>query len=124
MKLYSPAAERNTGPLLSLLQRAFPARGLVLELAAATMNNMPRALEVADDFLRRDDNARRPVDTALLVEMFQYVFERARGKYSPSPPSIEVLSAMFFCEAVPLDDKARMNAVVTADGLNNIRKLI
>jgi hypothetical protein len=36
MKLYSPAAERNTGPLLSLLQRAFPARGLVLELAAGT----------------------------------------------------------------------------------------
>jgi len=77
----------------------------VLELAAAAMNNMPRALEIADDFLRADDNAHRPVDTALVLEMFQNVFERARGKYGPVAPSEEVLFAMFFREPVPLGEK-------------------
>ena len=82
-----------------------PETQFVLEVAAATMNNMPRALEIADDFLRMGDNANRPVDPALLLELFQYVFGRARGKYGPITPSEEVLSAMFFREPVPLDDR-------------------
>ena len=73
----------------------------VLELVAASLNNMPRALEIADDFLRSNDG---PINSSLLVDLYEHVFTSAQDRYSPSPPSIEVLSAMFFREAVPLDD--------------------
>lgn len=33
---YSPAAERNQGPILAVLQRVLPAQGLALEIAAGT----------------------------------------------------------------------------------------
>ena len=102
----------------------------VLELAAATMNNMPRALEVADEFLRRDEDPerdpkrdpKRSVDSALLLKMFQYVFKRAEGKYSPGAPSNEVLSAMFFREAVSLDEKI-LHSITRSVVTNSIKKI-
>ncbi|RMG14419.1 MAG: DUF938 domain-containing protein [Deltaproteobacteria bacterium] len=36
MKQHAPAAERNKGPLLEVLRRLLPARGLVLEVASGT----------------------------------------------------------------------------------------
>lgn len=36
MQLHSPAAERNREPILGVLERVLPARGLVLELASGT----------------------------------------------------------------------------------------
>jgi len=76
----------------------------VLELVAASLNNMPRPLEIADMFLRRIDNAKRPVDNALVVGMYERVFTSAEDRYSPGPPSMDVLFAMFFREAMLLDD--------------------
>jgi hypothetical protein len=73
----------------------------VLELVAASLNNMPRALEIADEFLRSNDG---PINSSLLINLYNEVITRAGQKYSPSPPSIEALSAMFFREPVPLDD--------------------
>jgi SAM-dependent methyltransferase len=35
-RLYAPAAERNKGPILEVLQRALPAAGIVLEFASGT----------------------------------------------------------------------------------------
>ena len=65
----------------------------VLELVAASLNNMPRALEIADDFLRSNDG---PINSSLLIDLYEYVFTSAQDRYSPSPPSMRVLSAMFF----------------------------
>jgi hypothetical protein len=36
LRRYSPAAERNRGPILAELQRLLPARGLLLEIASGT----------------------------------------------------------------------------------------
>jgi cyclopropane fatty-acyl-phospholipid synthase-like methyltransferase len=36
MKQFSPAAERNRGPILEVLKRVLPARGLVLEIGSGT----------------------------------------------------------------------------------------
>ena len=73
----------------------------MLELVAASLNNMPRALEIADEFLRSKDG---PVNSSLLIDLYEHVFTSAQDRYSPSPPSIRVLSAMFFREPIPLDD--------------------
>ena len=78
---------------------------LVLELAAASLNNTPRALEMADNFLRSDKNVARPVDKALVRDMYEHVFKNARGRYQPTQPSKEILGAMLYREEVPLDDK-------------------
>jgi hypothetical protein len=96
---------------------------LVLQLAAASLNNMPRALEMADGFLRRGDNVGRPVDKALVRDMYEHVFTEASGRYQPTEPSKEILGAMLYREAVPLDDKifdALSRSVVT----NPIRKFV
>lgn len=76
----------------------------MLELVAASLSNMPRALEIADEFLRRDNNACRPVNSSLLIDLYKHVFTSAQDRYLPGPLSIEVLSAMFFREPVPLDE--------------------
>jgi tRNA G46 methylase TrmB len=36
LSLTAPAAERNKGPILTVLKRVLPARGLVLEIASGT----------------------------------------------------------------------------------------
>ena len=94
---------------------------LVLELVAASMNNMPRALEMADDFLRSDKNVARPVDKALVRDLYENVFTKASERYQPTEPSKEILGAMMYREAVPLDDKilnAFSRSVVTNPLIN------
>jgi hypothetical protein len=78
---------------------------LVLELVAASMNNMPRALEMAYACLRDDMNVARPVDKALVRDLYEHVFSLAKGRYVPIKPSKEVLCAMLYREEVPLGDK-------------------
>ena len=67
----------------------------VLELVASSLNNMPRALEIADTFLRSPANAHRCVNSALIAELFEYVVACAQDRYNPTLPTVSVLDAMF-----------------------------
>ena len=92
----------------------------MLELVAASLNNMPRALEIVDDFLRSNDG---PINSSLLIDLYNEVTTRAGQKYSPSQPSIEALSAMFFREPVPLDDTL-FDAISRSVVTNPITKIV
>jgi len=91
-------------------------RRSALTLVAASFNNMPRALEVACKFLHDPENIKRPVDKFYLHDMYKYLFAMTKKKYHPVVPPTRVLSAMFFREAILLDDDlmtACMRSVAT-----------
>ena len=95
----------------------------VLELVAASLNNMPRVLEIADDFLRRDANARRPLDQALLRDLYAEVLQRGQDRYWPPSPSSQVLTAMYFRgEPIPVAGKETTSAFVRSVVTNSFQR--
>jgi len=88
------------------------------ELIAASLNNMPRAVEIAVDFLRVEANKEEfAVDLKTLFNrLFEHISNVALARYTPVAPHKEVLFAAFFREKVALDKmllESFMRSVVT-----------
>jgi hypothetical protein len=77
---------------------------------------MPRALEIASTFLNDPKRVNQTVDKAFISDLYTFVFKEARGKYKLRMPDPVVIFAMFFREAITVDEellKACMNSFVT-----------
>ena len=100
-----------------------------MELTAASMNSMPRALEIVAEYLKshargssKNGGGSFAIDGAFVRRLYDHLFDRMETKYRfMTEPSIQLLFAIFFRETVPLDEEI-LDAIQGSIATNPITK--
>lgn len=85
-----------------------PADNYRLQLIAATVNNVPRCVEMVNDYIRANQTDPLIINKEFVKGLYEYLDKQIKLRYGTDgrSPSDELLAAVIFGDGVELDSKA------------------